>query len=217
MKSAIRFSLAFLLAVCGTAHAAPINLVTNGSFEQGTLGIGSFQGWQTNLGDISTFVDSSGQTGPNYGQASDGLWAAYFGSTNADGGASISETLATTANQLYVLTFDLANDNGGLSPSNSFIASIGGSPVFSFDNLPDQGFVHEQFSFIATGSATTLQFSAFNDQSYAELDNVIVSAAPGPVPEPSSLALLATGVLLLAGVTRAVRPAARCRSVAGIF
>src|ERR1700760_3701791 len=115
MKLAIRFSLAIWLTVCGMAHAAPVNLVNNGSFEQGTLGIGSFQGWQTSLGDISTFVDSSGQTGPNFGQASDGLWAAYFGSTLADGGSSISQTLATTANQLYVLTFDMANDNGGLS------------------------------------------------------------------------------------------------------
>ena len=171
-----------------------------------TLGIGSFQGWTTKLGDISTFVDSSGETGPNYGEASDGLWAAYFGSTSADGGASISETLATIANQQYVLTFDLANDNGGLAPSNSFVASIGGLPVLSFANLPDQGFIHEQFSFIATGSTTTLQFSAFNDQSYAELDNVVFSAAPAPVPEPSSLAFLITGALLFAWAVRAGVP-----------
>jgi PEP-CTERM motif len=119
------------------------------------------------------------------------VWAAYFGSTFASGGSSVSQTLATTANQLYFLTFDLANDNGGLPPSNSFVASIGGSPIFSFANLPDQGFVHEQFSFIATGPVTTLEFSAFNDQSYAELDNVVVGAAP----EPSSIALLITGAL----------------------
>jgi hypothetical protein len=207
MKSAIWFSLAFVLTVCGTAHAGPINLVTNGSFEQGLLGIGSFQGWTTNLGDISTFVDSSGVTGPNYGQASDGLWAAYFGSTLFDGGSSISQTLATTPNQLYVLTFDLANDNGGVPPSNSFVAFIDGSPVLSFANLPDEGFAHEQFSFIATGPATTLEFSAFNDQSYAELDNVVVSAATSPVPEPSSLALFITGALLFACVAWAARPA----------
>jgi hypothetical protein len=73
MKRTIWFSFAALLVGCGTASADGINLVTNGSFEQGTLGIGSFQGWQTNLGDISTFVDSGGLTGPHYGEASDGL------------------------------------------------------------------------------------------------------------------------------------------------
>jgi hypothetical protein len=207
MKSATWLSLALSLAVCGTAHAAPINLVNNGSFEQGTLGIGSFLGWQATLGDSSTFVDSSGQTGLKYGQASNGLWAAYFGSTKADGGAIISQTLATVVNQVYLLTFDLANDNGGLPASNSFAALIAGLPIFSSVNLPNEGYVHEQFSFVATSTATVLQFSAFNDQGYAELDNVGVSA----VPEPSSLALLLTGGLCIAWVTRATKGRPRAR------
>ncbi len=210
MKSKILFSLSLLLALCGTARAASTNLVTNGSFEQGTLGIGSFDGWTTNLGDVNTFVDSSGQTGLNYGQASDGIWAAYFGSTSDTGGSSISQTLATTANQMYTLTFDLANDNGGLPASNSFVASIDNLPLFSVMNFADQGFVQEQFSFIATGSATTLQFAGFNDQSYEELDNVVVSSA---VPEPSSIALLLTGVLMFGWAALS----ARHRSAAGIF
>ena len=95
MTSLIRLSLALVLLLCGTGYAAPISLVTNGSFEQGALGIGSFQGWQTTFGDSATFVDSNGQTGLSYGQASEGKWAAYFGSTSASGGAFITQSLLT--------------------------------------------------------------------------------------------------------------------------
>ncbi len=187
------------LALCGTAAAAPFNLVTNGSFEQGALGIGSFQGWQTTLGDSSTFVDSSGQTGTNYGQATDGKWAAYFGSTAADGGASIAQTLSTTAGQLYTLAFDLANDNGGFAVSNAFTAYLGGTPVYSVTNLGNQNFVHQQIAFQATSATTTLRFAAFNDQSYAELDNVSVVVS---TPEPSTFVLLGTGLLGVVGTIR---------------
>lgn len=192
-----------VLALCGgTAVAAPINLVTNGSFEQGALNIGSFLGWQTVFGDSSTFVDSSGQTGTNYGQATDGKWAAYFGSTAASGGASIAQTLATTSGQFYTLSFDLANDNAGLAASNSFMAYLGSVSVFSRTNLANQNFIHQQIAFQATGSSTTLRFAAYNDQSYAELDNVSVTAV---TPEPSPALLFLTGLIFCAGLTSTTR------------
>jgi hypothetical protein len=193
MKRILYLPLAALVLLCGTAQASP-NLVTNGSFEQGTLGIGSFQGWQTMLGDTSTYVDSSGKTGPLYGQAFNGLWAAYFGTTAADGGSSISQNLTTVPQTTYVLSFELANDNGGSTASNSFVASLGGTPVLSFTNLANQPYVYEQVLFVASSGSTVLSFSGFNDQSYLELDNVSFSA----VPEPSALALLLAGVFVLA-------------------
>jgi len=188
------FLLSFAaLAISGLAEASPTNLVANGSFEQGAGGIGSFSGWQTVFGDPATFVDSSGQTGTHFGQASDGLWSAYFGSLASSGGSSISETLATAVGQSYLLTFDLANDNGGQPASNALLASLGGAS-FSVTNLPVQNYVHEQLLFVATGSATLLKFSASNDQGYLELDNVSVSATP----EPASYALLLVGSLAMA-------------------
>lgn len=189
MKRTLFLSLA-ALAISGLTHANAANLVTNGSFEQGLGGIGSFTGWQTVLGDASTFVDSSGQTGTHPGQASDGLWSAYFGSTAASGGSSISQILATSVGQTYLLTFDLANDNGGQPAHDALLASVGGIPVFSA-NLPTQDYAHERVFFIASGTQTALSFSGYNDTGYLQLDNVAVAA----VPEPASLALLLVGGL----------------------
>jgi hypothetical protein len=188
-------ALALLAALAApfAAHAAT-NLVANGSFEQGSLGIGSFTGWATVLGDSTTFVDSSGQTGPRFGQAGDGLWAAYFGSTQADGGATISQSLATTPNQRYVLTFDFANDNGGAAAANALAVDVGGVQLFAVQDAASQDDVRETLSFTATGASTLLSFFAFNDMSYVEIDDVGVTAAP--VPEPGAARLMLAGLLM---------------------
>jgi hypothetical protein len=165
------------------------SIVTNGSFEQGPLGIGSFAGWQLNAGDSATFVDSSGKTGLSYGQAFDGLWAAYFGTGAANGGASITQTLPTVAGQVYQLTFHLANDNGGLAPVSSFRASVGGSAAVVLTNLGNQPFGTYGSSFVATSEQTALTFFGSNDNGYLELDAVAVEA----VPEPGALSLLCAG------------------------
>lgn len=190
MKRTLLLSLA-IFAVSALAQAAAVNLVTNGSFEQGPGGIGSFTGWQTALGDASTFVDSNGQTGTHVGQASDGLWSAYFGSTAGNGGSSISQTVTTTVSQTYLLTFDLANDNGIGPAGNSFSASLGGFALYSVTNLPAQDYQHQQFLFVASTTGTVLRFSGSNDSSYLQLDNVSLTA----VPEPANSALVVFGVL----------------------
>jgi Protein of unknown function (DUF642) len=103
-----------------------------------------------------------------------------LGSTAADGGASISQTLSTSIGQEYELSFHLANDNGGLTPVSSFNASVGGTQALSFTNLPDQPYVAYQFTFVASGSQTPLTFFGSNDNSCLELDDVAVQAVPEP-------------------------------------
>jgi hypothetical protein len=178
MKRILPALFAGLLAVSGLSSATAANLVTNGSFESGAFGIGSFSGWQTVLGDSSTFVDSSGQTGSHYGQASDGLWSAYFGSTASSGGSSISQNLSTQLGQSYLLSFDLANSNEGSAASNRLSVLIGSSNLFSLSDVPSQDYEHVQATFLASATSTPLQFSAYNDTGYLELDNVSVSAVP---------------------------------------
>lgn len=193
MKRTLLLSLA-ILAVAGLAQSATVNLVSNGSFEQGAGGIGSFTGWQTTLRDSATFVDSSGQTGTHAGQADDGLWSAYFGSTASSGGSSISQTLTTDVNQMYALSFYVANDNGGQPANNSFVTSIGGRTE-SLSNLPSQNYSHEGFVFTASSTQTVLSFLGYNDGGYLQLDNVSVTA----VPEPSGAMLMIAGSVVLIG------------------
>ena len=195
MKS-LFIASALALAAAGSAQAAT-NLVINGSFESGTGGLGSFSGWQTQFGDAATFVDSSGQTGNQPGQASSGLWSAYFGSTAASGGATISQSLTTAPGQSYVLTFDLANDNAGQPAANAFVARIDGQTLFSFSQLPRQNYIHETATFTAAGSSSLLSFFGSNDNGYLQLDNVAVTAVPEPLMATQWLAgLLSLGLVL---------------------
>ena len=50
------------------------------------------------------------------------------------------------------------------------------------------------------GPSTTLRLSEFNDQSYGEVDNVIVQSA---APAPSSLIPVVTGLFAAAGAATA--------------
>jgi len=186
------------LLLAGVAHAASGNLVQNGSFETG-----GFDGWTAVLGDDTTFVDGSSTTGTHYDQATDGHWFALFGSTEADGGASISQALATVAGTRYTLSFDLANDTGGSSAANAFSAAIGGDALLTFDLLGDQDYGHYSASFTATGASTLLTLSGYNDVSYVEIDNVSVLATA--VPEPASALLYLAGFAALGLWTRAKR------------
>jgi hypothetical protein len=136
-------------------------------------------------------VDSSGQTGPHPGQASDGLWSAYVGSTASSGGASLSQSLGTVAGQAYLLTFDLANDNAGSAAANGLLVTVGGTTAFSFSNLGVQDYAHLQYAFTASAGITLLTFAGYNDTGYLQLDKVSVTA----VPEPAGAALLLAGLI----------------------
>jgi hypothetical protein len=70
--------------------------------------------------------------------------------------------------------------------------------------FPDQSIAQSDayslYSFTFVGSGTdTILFSINNVPSYYDLDNVVVNA---PTPEPSSLALMGTGALVFAELTR---------------
>src|ERR1035437_5299717 len=131
--------VAVLLVGAPTAFAT--NLLTNGSFESGTL-----TGW-TDIGDGVVLAN-----GPfsYYSAAEDGTWYLALGPVGGDG--TLSQTFSDTAGQHYTFSFWFASV--GDNPSD-FSASWDGISVLSLTN-PNTGANWSEFSFdvVGTGSDT---------------------------------------------------------------
>ena len=155
------------------------NLVTNGNFATD-----SFSGWT--LGGNSTssyfgpeiFIDTDAEGGSNY--------AAGMGSVGSDG--TLSQTIATTAGQTYTLSFWLQNEASG---TNDFKAIWNGQTLLSLSKAAQSGYTEYTYTVTATGSTTTLEFSAANGPSQWDLDNISLTAnstPPAARPRRRSLA-----------------------------
>jgi hypothetical protein len=160
-------------AIVPFAQAAPF---TNGGFETG-----DFTGW-TQTGDTSF-------SGVDAFAAQSGAFGAFFGPEHTGG---ISQTF-TTETGPYRVSFLLELDDSALP--NNFSWTWNGvtqTPVLS--NVA--AFPYTSFSALvsATGTSSTLSFSFLDPQSFWLLDSVTVAA----VPEPSTIALLGAGLVLIA-------------------
>ena len=187
--------LKYLLVIFGLVLlvAAPQtfaqNLVQNGSFETG-----DFTDWSTS-GNFE-FINVVSGAYYEYSGAQDGTYYVAAGPTESLG--IISQSFADTPGAQYVFSFYL--NAVGDNPSE-FVAYWNGTPVLDLSN-PDTGGVWTLESFTETGSGhDSIGFGFQDDPAYIALDNVSV-ASTTTAPEPSSLLLMGTGILAVAGAVR---------------
>jgi hypothetical protein len=157
------------------------NLVTNCGFETG-----DFSGW--------TFTGSTSTNGVTNFMPHSGKFAAFLGQERSHG--FLTQNVGTNAT-LYDLSFYL--DNLG-DATNDFTVFWNGVDIGP-DLMNAAPFSYTKFSFQLAGNAgsNSLRFSFRNDDLYWFLDDVVVTSA---VTEPSSLILMGSGLLGLAGLVR---------------
>ena len=126
-----------------------------------------------------------------------GSYQAYFGTLDANP-TTLSETLATTAGSTYDISWFLAQDtdptSGGPGYGNEFAAAFGGTTLDSLTDVKVEGYTEYTFQAVATSSSTVLKFTLGNDLGQFLLDDAEVALVA--TPEPSSLALLASSLIL---------------------
>ena len=158
------------------------NLVANGNFATD-----NFTDWTIGGNYTSTtygpeiFIDTDAEGGSTY--------AAGMGSVSSDG--TLSQTIATTAGDTYTLSFWLQNEELG---TNDFKAIWNGQTLLSLTNAAASGYTEYTYTVTATGSTTTLEFSAANGPSQWDLDNISLTPVGSTTTTPPAAPVISTGV-----------------------
>jgi hypothetical protein len=188
-----------LLAVLGSAVLATVavsgasaQIVTNGGFETG-----DFTGW--------TQFGNTGFSGVEPVGVHSGSFGAFFGPVGSTGG--ITQALATTSGDSYTFSFWLSNDGVGQG-TTSFEADWNGASVFTLSNPSTFDYTLESFTETAGSNSTPITFSFQNDPSFWLFDDVSVvdngpaGSTSSVTPEPTTMTLMATGLVAMAGIGR---------------
>jgi hypothetical protein len=177
-RKIVLFIVAVVASAALSAHA---NLVLNPGFE---------------TGDFTSWTNNSGGNFVNAANAHSGTYSAWMGAVGTDG--SFQQAIATTPGQLYNVSFWLQSPGG---TPNDLSASFAGVTFYSVSNAGAFPYTLETGNVTATGTSSLLLFSARQDPSYWNVDDVDVHA----VPEPPPWAMMAMGAVVLFGVQRLVR------------
>ncbi len=206
-----------------SAREAQAQLLQNGSFESPVVGGGSYAGYGTGdssipnwlvvgaPGNVAIVSGAFTQNGYSFPAQSGAQWLDLTGTSNSATG--VQQTISTNIGSIYSVSFWVGNtvNPGGIFGTTSTVnVTKDGTQFFSATNSGGGGSTAQfwqQFttSFVATGTTTTLAFLNGDPNNDTEngLDNVVVTgAAPTTAPEPSSIALIGTGLVGLVPMTR---------------
>jgi len=205
MLAILRRPLAIAAAVAamlGTIQAADAGLIQNGDFETGSL-----SSWIT-TGNVTT----AGL--PYFGEgstAADGNYYAVFNAGTGVANGVLSQSFAAIAGTQYSLTYDYGSNGGQIQSITAAIKAFGGAVVASqFSTLPAPSGALSPFTltFFATSTSNlTLSFTDFSGNPTNSTDGFLDNVALTAVPEPSSLAVMAMGLLFGRGAFRLRRRA----------
>jgi hypothetical protein len=172
------------------------NIVTNCGFELSGTDLTGWSGTVINDPEAFTIVDTSNPFSGNND--------ASFGPETGDD--TFTQTLNTVAGTTYTISFALDNDtNPDAEFPNNFSAAFGSTTGFTETNAPEGAYTVETFTAVAgPGLTTDLTFTSENGLGFFYLDSVSVVAqsSTSPVPEPTSLLMLGTGLAGFAGAAR---------------
>lgn len=214
-----------LLMGCGSLSLRA-NSMVNGSFEAPVVPVGSFEnfsagsnaitGW-TVVGPQVSVVSGSFAEGCCTFPAEDGVQWLDLTGDGANSVEGVQQTVATTPGTEYTLSFWVGNvfNPGGIFGTTStvkvYLGGINGTLIDSATNSSMNRAVltWQQFSvsFTATGASTTLDFingDPVNDNSNG-LDNVVLGPSVVTTPEPASVLLLASA-LMVGGLAKLLLP-----------
>jgi hypothetical protein len=214
-----------------TAQATTTNLVTNGGFETLTNGLGQIgyntvaTGWTTtgynfvfggNTADTTGAVGSYGVTKlwGNNGLTYSPLGGNFLAADGAYQVQAISQSITgLIVGQQYDLSFYWAGAQqsgySGVTTENWKVSL--GDQSYTTATVTDAshgftGWVQETYSFTATATTEALSFLAAGtpngEPPFSLLDGVSLTAHAANVPEPSSWALIVTGLAMLCAAVR---------------
>ncbi len=175
IKSAILFAgLSALVAL--SPLSAKADLIVNGGFETG-----DFTGWNLQHEAFPFAVGSAPEFPVHSGE-----FAAQIAGFSFDPNVMTQVIAGTVAGLTYTLTFWFEQSN---ALPNGLVVTWNGTPLVSESNSVH---AYQQYSFnvLANGS-DTLKFTAYNNPSFAYLDDVSLNIAA--VPEPSTWIMMILG------------------------